>query len=277
MRNITTKKPTNNRRKSDVWLTRVIAVGMFLVAAVITGAVTWVVKTDVIEKVTSTVRSETRRLTMNAGLALNEVLVQGRMRTNPNALLEAMDVERGMPILAIDIHEARKKIEKLPWIRSARVERYLPDALHLWIEERKPIAIWQKNGKFMAVDKDGIVIDSSIKGLEKLPIVVGDDAPEHTSDLLAMLETQPALKKRVKAAVRIGERRWDIMLDNMKNGILVHLPEENLEQAWSRLENLDETHDLLKRNLSMIDLRMPDRLIVRLNSSGDNYTKGQDA
>jgi cell division protein FtsQ len=78
--------------------------------------------------------------------------------------------------------------------------------------------------------------------------------------LLSILSQEPALKRRVNAAVRIGERRWNIRMDN---GVFVRLPEDNALKAWRRFARLERQHKLLKQDLLSIDLRLPDQLIVR--------------
>jgi cell division protein FtsQ len=90
--------------------------------------------------------------------------------------------------------------------------------------------------------------------------VVGGDAPRHTPELLTMIAGIPALAKRVRAAVRVGGRRWNLRFDN---GIDVSLPQRDAAQAWARLGRLEQKHGLLGHDIKAIDLRLPDRLIVR--------------
>ena len=86
------------------------------------------------------------------------------------------------------------------------------------------------------------------------------DAPAHANALITILAREPDLKQRVNAAVRIGDRRWNIRMDN---GVDVRLPENDPEAAWRRFARLEREHKLLKQDLLSIDLRIPDQLIVR--------------
>lgn len=195
------------------------------------------------------------------GLKVDEVLVVGRRETTQRQLLNAIGLARGAPILAFDLDDAKKRVEKLPWIKNATVERLLPSTVLLTVEERKPLALWQHKGAFALIDSDGEVIMK--KGLDRfadLVVVVGADAPAHASELLRVLATQPELKAMVKAAVRVGGRRWNLRL---KNDIDVRLPEENPADAWNRLAEYEKTHRVLERDVQILDLRLPDRLIVR--------------
>jgi len=195
------------------------------------------------------------------GFKVNEILVVGRSETRQKDLLKAVQLARGAPILAFDLGAAKKRIEALPWIKKASVERMLPDTVLLNVEERQPLVLWQNKGVFALIDTDGEVILR--KGLERfsdLLVVVGADAPEHAAKLLQVLSSEPDLLHMVKAAVRVGGRRWNLRLTG---DIDVRLPEENTAAAWTRLAEYEKTHRVLERDVRILDLRLPDRLIVR--------------
>lgn len=196
-----------------------------------------------------------------AGLVVGEVFVVGRDRTSRLALIEALDVALGTPLLGFDAEAARRRLEAIGWVREAVVERRFPDIIFLRIVERQPLALWQRAGRLLVVDYDGVVIDGAKpKRFSLLPVIVGDDAPDHARLLLNMLATEPGLKRRVVAAVRVGGRRWNLRFDN---GVDVELPEQDVAAAWRRLAEFERTHQLLARDITAIDLRLPDRLVVR--------------
>jgi len=195
------------------------------------------------------------------GLKVDEVLVVGRRETTQRQLLKAVGLARGAPILAFNLQDAKKRVEKLPWVKSAIVERLLPSTVMLTVAERQPLALWQNKGTFALIDTDGeIILKSGLERFSDLVVVVGADAPVHAGELLKVLATQPELKSLVKAAVRVGGRRWNLRL---KNDIDVRLPEENPAAAWHRLAEYEKTHRVLERDVQILDLRLPDRLIVR--------------
>lgn len=199
--------------------------------------------------------------TAEMGFRVEDVLVVGRTETPRDELLKAIRLARGAPILAFDPEAAKTRIEELPWVRAVSVQRRLPDTVFLRIIERRPLALWQHDGKFALIDYDGHVItDSEIERFKSLLVVVGEDAPAHAARLLEMLWDQPELMRRVAAAVRVGGRRWNIRLDN---GIDVRLPEENPALAWARLAEYERIHKVLAKDIGVLDLRLPDRLIVQ--------------
>ena len=195
-------------------------------------------------------------------LTVASVQVEGRLRADPQAILSALRVARGTPILGIDLDAAKTRLEAVPWIRSAAIERLLPDTLFVRVTERAPLALWQHGGKFDLIDQDGAVIaNADPAAFPALLQVVGDGAPAAAADLLPLLGSEPSLRPHVAAAIRVGGRRWNIRLDN---GIDVALPENGADRAWHRLAALERSDNLLQRNLQAIDLRLNDRVVLRL-------------
>ena len=211
-------------------------------------------------------------LTAMAGLRLDALTVEGRMNTDPDDILASLDIERGTPILSINVTEAREALETLPWVRAAQVERQLPGAVHVVIEERTAYALWQRGKRYTLIDASGHSIVDVPGQIGELPLVVGSDAPAHAFELFETLKTAPELLSRVRGAVRIGERRWNIHFDSFESGIAVRLPETGIAEAWTRLATMQREHSLLERDLAAIDLRLPDRLIVQLNKNGAGIT-----
>lgn len=199
--------------------------------------------------------------TARAGFALRELKVEGRNETAKEDILAAVAAGKGDPILGLDIEAVRERLVALPWIVEASVERRFPDELVVAVKEAEPMALWQKRQQLFLVSRDGDVIEAAnIKKYAKLLIIVGDDAPQHAQPLFDMLALEPALRSHVAAAVFVGKRRWNLRLDN---GIDVKLPEEGAPDAWRRLADLDRQHQLLGKNIVAIDLRSPDKVVVR--------------
>ena len=208
--------------------------------------------------------------TASAGLELANVEVRGRVRTPSDQILAALNVKQGQPLLAFDPYAARQALEALPWVRQAEVERHLPNLVRVTLEERVPLALWQLEGVISVIDDQGVVIPGvAVEDFATLPLVVGRGAESEAADLLAMLELESSLAAKVEAAVRVSERRWNLRL---KNGIDIALPAEDPAAALARLIELDQSDQLLSRDLVLIDLRQPDRLVLRLAPGAQTTT-----
>ncbi len=240
------------------WLTGALCTVMIALAV---GGIWWGVSSGVGARIAEDVRWRAIAASSKIGFKVNEILVVGRAETSQKALRKAMRLDRGAPILAYDLEEARQRVEALPWVHRATVERMLPDTILLTLEERKALAIWQNKGSFALIDDRGeIILKSGLERFKDLVVVVGEDAPVKTAQLLTTLNTQPELRRLVKAAVWVGGRRWNLRL---AGDIDVRLPEDDTEAAWTRLAEYERVHQVLERDVQILDLRIPDRLIVR--------------
>ena len=239
--------------------------------AAIAGLGLWAWSSGTLETAAASVRDGTLAVTARAGLAVDEVLVKGRKEADRQAILAALGVERGTPMLAFDPHAARAAIEAIPWVDSATVERRMPDTVFVSIVERQPMAIWQHDQKLHLVDADGVVLaDRGLERFPDLPILVGADAPRHGRALLDTLAAEPQIARRVEAAVLVGGRRWDLRLDN---GISVKLPENDYAAALRSLSTIEQTNRVLDRDIVAVDLRVPDRLVVQTSAEAAQRRK----
>ena len=197
------------------------------------------------------------------GLVVTDVKVEGRETTDRDTILAALAAGPGTPILAMSPSRAKEQLETLPWVRSAVVERRLPDTLFVRLVERKPLALWQHGGKVELIDQEGKVIPvTRLDRFATLPLVVGEGAASHAAGLLDMLGTEPDLASRVSAAIRVGDRRWNLRIDN---AIDVLLPADSPANAWTQLARLERSSAILKRDVQTVDVRLPDRLVFRVN------------
>ncbi len=218
--------------------------------------------------VVETVCTGYRIVVEKAHLVLDQVEVDGHARTSLADINTALGLTQGMPILEIDLAAARERLSALPWVREVSVERHLPSVLFVRIVEKKPVAVWQHQKKYRPLDEAGEPIDDDKTILSGLLLVVGDDAPEHTPALIRILAQYPEIAVKVRSAVRVGGRRWNLLLNDAEEGLEVYLPETDIAGALERLQRMNEEEQILRRDLQVIDLRIADRLIVRTHKGG---------
>jgi len=204
---------------------------------------------------------------VSAGFTVQRVTFAGHMETSPGEVMDAMAVEIGMPIFAVDLAEARTRIESLDWVERAAVVRALPETLHVSIEEREPYAVWQTQGSLYVIAMDGTVIpNADVSAHSHLPHVVGEGAAREAHLLYAAMDTVPQIGPRVRSAVRVSDRRWDLLFDS---GVVVQLPEAGIESALEALAQYENDYRLLARSINEVDMRLDDRIIVRPRNGGD--------
>lgn len=241
------------------YLRRFGKLAVILVLAVWLGA--WFVLAGGPEKMRVWSTQNTLRLTADMGFEVRNVMVVGRRNTSPELLKSTINVEKGDPIFAFNPEKTRRNIERISWVKAARVERRLPDTIYIGIDERIPLALWKDGQRLALVDGEGVVLaEKDLEAYRDLIIITGDGAPERASELFSQLDAEPELKERMEYARWVSVRRWDLFL---KNGIEVLLPEQDTGLALRRLMAAHEEGSLLDKDIVNIDLRKTDRLIVK--------------
>lgn len=221
----------------------------------------WLVLSGFVTRVVDKAHYGVLDLTANLGFTVENILVEGRHYADPHTIKAITNVQRGDPLFSFDPFVAQDLIQKLAWVKGAHVERRMPDTIYIRIEERVPLALWQRGDNVFLIDEDGIVVtDRNLGQFRDLAVLTGQDAPKEAANLFALLQAEPQIHSRVEGASFIAGRRWNLAL---KSGVLLKLPGEGFALALRRLVRAHEEEGLLDTQNSIIDMRELDRITVR--------------
>lgn len=202
---------------------------------------------------------------VRAGFTVQDLTIEGLSHTGRDEIEQALGFSAGSSMLSIDTAAAQARLERLPWIRHAQVMRLLPSSVHVVVEEREPFAVWQLNGERQLVAADGTVLGPADAATRAdLALIVGEGAAGNAPALFTALAAHPALGDRVVAAIRVADRHWSLKL---ASGVEVRLPEDGIEQALDKIVELDRSHGVLAGEVLSVDLRLPDRVSLRLSDA----------
>jgi len=240
--------------------------GLAATAAVILASVAYgVVKGDHAATVLSGLKDARDGAANAAGFRVTSIALAGNLHVSREEVLAAAGVTGKTSLPFLDVVEARERLKTNPWIADATVLKLYPGELQIGIKEREAFALWQKDGRLKVIASDGTVLEPYVAPhLLGLPLVVGSGAQLHAKEFLNLLESYPGLRDSVRASVLVAERRWNLRL---KNGIDVELPETGAAAALKRFVALDREKNLITRDIVAIDLRLPDRITVRLSDA----------
>ncbi|MCR4266045.1 cell division protein FtsQ/DivIB [Nitratireductor sp. ZSWI3] len=201
-------------------------------------------------------------VTARTGFAIAQVHVAGNRETSEIDVLQEIGLDGWTALMGFDAEAARQRVDSLPWVESVAVRKIYPGTLEVEIVEKTPFAIWQEGSKLSLIEQDGSVI-APLRGgrYASLPMVIGRGAREAGPAFIAKVVGHRDIAERVHAYIRVGERRWDLRL---KNGVTIKLPERNEELTLATLSALDRQSGLLNRDITSVDMRLPDRLSVGL-------------
>lgn len=212
-----------------------------------------------------------------AGFRVEQIEVTGLKRMDATSVYAVALDQRSRAMPLVDLDATRQKLLDYGWIADARVSRRLPDTLVVDVVERDPAAVWQNKGQLMLIDEGGVLLDGvQPNKMPRLPLVIGDGANAQEPAYRKLMAAAPALKPVVKAAVWVGNRRWDVLF---QTGERLVLPEGDRESARAlvKFAQLDGTLGLLGKGYDRFDLRDPTKLVVRMkHATPDNGDDGSE-
>lgn len=197
-----------------------------------------------------------------AGLKISQIVIEGNTYTNEDVVRALLNVQKGDPLFALDPKAAQEKLEQIKWVRSARVERRLPDRIYIHLEEYEPAALWFYNDALAVIDAKGqILADDNLSRFQKLPLLRGAGAHLRAKEFLSWLTQSDVLRNSLDHAILIEEKRWDMVL---KNGLIVKLPRNNVDEAIRALDRHHNADGILTKDIiSVVDARYKGRFIVK--------------
>lgn len=200
------------------------------------------------------------------GFAIEQVKFAGNQETSDIDVLGQLGLDGETSLIGLNADAAREAIVDLPWVESAEVRKIYPGTVLVSMQERKAYAIWQNGEELSLIDIDGDTIVPFRAGrYNHLPLVVGEGAEKRVKGFIADVSGYPGLAAKVRAYIRVADRRWDLLLEN---GVRVMLPEGEPEKALAQIEQLDQSKHLLSRDIAAVDMRLEDRVTVQLTASG---------
>ena len=208
---------------------------------------------------------ESKRLVSSAsvesGLVVQELSLSGNRVVPSKVLLQAVGIEIGTPIILVDLHDTLKMVTRVDWVDSAQVSRQWPNKISIKVVEKTPVAIWETPEGPLLVDTKGEVFgDTYMVRSPDLPVLRGVGAGRRFSELRGVLERNPITGTEFIGATLVGKRRWDI---KMTKGLIVRLPEEEMERAWVLFSNHLKRDYLALEGLAVADYTLSDRLVLQ--------------
>ena len=262
-RKIIDRKPPN---RLVLWLERNVPnrLGIALTVLMLLGSTAFgIVKGGHVDELVTALSDARNALANSAGFRITTVAINGRKQLSQDEVLAIGGVNGRSSLLFLDAAVVRDKLKTNPWIADATILKLYPGRLQIDIVERTAFALWQEGGRLSIIADDGAVLEPYMsRRFISLPLVVGKGAATRARDFLALLERYPQVRSVTKAAIFVGERRWNLRL---KDGLDIRLPENDVGNALALLSKLDKEDRLFSRDIVAVDMRLPDRLTVQLS------------
>ena len=207
--------------------------------------------------------------------------IRNQIETRPEFMVNLMAIDGASPDVAEDIREIipldfpissfdldldqmRETINGLDAVRQARLMIRQGGVLQIEVTERVPVVLWRMGGQLELLDRKGVRVRPAQARSDRpdLPVIAGRGADQAVPEAVALVQAAAPLKDRLRGLERIGERRWDVVLDR---GQRIMLPETGAVRALERAIAMDQAVDMLARDIAAVDLRLSQRPSLRLN------------
>ncbi|HEX5507360.1 MAG TPA: cell division protein FtsQ/DivIB [Pseudolabrys sp.] len=197
-----------------------------------------------------------------AGFRISSIAMSGESQLTREQVLRLAGITDHSSLLFLNAAATRARLKADPWIAEATVLKLYPGRLQIQIKERRAFALWQNNGDVSVIAQEGTVLQPFTPHFRSLPFVVGAGADRKAQEFLHLMNEYRDIAGQVASSVLVADRRWNL---NLKNGVEIRLPETGVRQALDTLVRLDRDKKLLSRDITAVDLRLADRVSVRLS------------
>ncbi|MAY47653.1 MAG: cell division protein FtsQ [Rhodobacteraceae bacterium] len=197
---------------------------------------------------------------------VNLMAIDGAGDNLADDIRDMVPIEFPVSSFDLDLTEIRDEIEALDPVRSATGRIRPGGILQVDVTERVPVVVWRNREGLDLLDAEGVYVETLAARADRpdLPLIAGEGAEDHVGEAIQILMAADKLADRVRGIVRMGERRWDVLLDRNQR---IMLPTENPVQALERVIALSEAQDLLARDVVVVDMRIAARPTLRMSEN----------
>ncbi|WP_372884450.1 cell division protein FtsQ/DivIB [Shimia sp.] len=194
---------------------------------------------------------------------VNVMAIDGAGTSIAEDIREIVPIDFPTSSFDLDLGQIQERIAELPAIETVAVRIRPGGILQVAVTERDPVILWRSRRGLALVDAEGFVVANaaSRRAHPDLPLMAGAGAEEQVKEALALFAAAGPLAGRMRGLVRIGERRWDVVLDRQQR---ILLPETGAVQALERVIALSQAQDMLARDLAVVDMRLAARPTIRI-------------
>ncbi|GGC08418.1 cell division protein FtsQ [Marivita lacus] len=194
---------------------------------------------------------------------VNMMAVDGASDLVAEGIRQILPLDFPISSFDLDLEAMRETVVSLDPVKSARLYVRQGNVLQVEVVERLPVVLWRNEQGLQLLDDEGVLVGPAFLRSDwpELPLIVGDGANGLVTEALELVAAAEPLAARLRGMVRMGERRWDVVLDRDQR---ILLPETEAVRALERVIAMDHAVNMLERDLVAVDLRLPNRPTLRM-------------
>lgn len=196
---------------------------------------------------------------------VKQMRIQGASEPVDKLVRDTMNVDFPVSSFRLDLQALKIAVENIAAVETVSILVGAKGVLEIGVVERVPALLWRSEDGLVLLDAQGVPSGRIASRLERadLPLTAGNGVEHNISEALEIFRKLSPIAGRVRGLMRIGERRWDVVLD--RNQVL-KLPEDQPIAALGRILALHRAQDILNRDIMVVDIRDGRKPILRLSA-----------
>ncbi|MEH6830470.1 cell division protein FtsQ/DivIB [Sulfitobacter sp.] len=189
---------------------------------------------------------------------------------------ESLPLDFPVSSFDLDLDAMRATVSEISAVKSASLRIRPGGVLQIDVEQRKAVALWRNDTGLALVDENGVYVAAATSRHARpdLPMIAGEGADQHVLEALELIQAAAPLGERLRGLVRMGDRRWDVVLDRDQR---ILLPTEQPMRALERVIALEGAQDILTRDVARVDMRLARRPTVQMTKEAAEERMAQQA
>ena len=195
---------------------------------------------------------------------IQQMHIQGVPERFDKQVRDTLNVSLPVSSFDLDLEAMKARVDAIEAIETVNLLIGSKGILEVGVVMRVPVLVWRNDKGLALLDATGQKSGPLVSRLERpdLPLITGVGVQDHTAQALEIFNKLSPISGRVRGLMRVGERRWDVILD--RNQVL-KLPEDEPIQALGRILALHRAQDILNRDITVVDIRDGRKPILRLS------------
>ena len=203
---------------------------------------------------------------VNLGFSLKEIEIKGIQALTKDEIKNNIAFYKCNNLFCINLKETKRNLKEIGWIKNVNINLALPAKLQIVIKEETPKYIVDHQSYFRLLNSDGKIItkvDTIQEKYKEVLVLAGRKVSERINQLNSIFSHSPTLAKKITQAKLVSDRRWSLIY---LSKIIIDLPEREPQIAFKKIQDMDKKYGLLSDKLTKIDLRIKDRMIIKLKT-----------
>lgn len=175
------------------------------------------------------------------------ITVSGAVKNTNEKIIEAVNFQKGDNLFRIKTGESEEAVKKIPDIQSVKINRHIPNRVHITVEENYTFAYFESNNKIYTISGDGDISPDNNEGKEEIIKITGIMIEELNST--KALPKDSYIRDLNKSIVEYNLYQYIKEIDLSNPGNMKIILKDNTIVEFGNIENIFSKMGVLRKIL----------------------------